>query len=517
MWLVLLAFLVSSSVLENGAVGEKHLIETMVGGVAVLDFDGDGRLDYYVTNGAPIPSLRKTGERYWNRLYRNVGQQQFVDATAEAGVAGTGYDIGATTGDYDGDGRTDLFVAGVRGMTLFRNLGTGKFADVSRTAGLPTSAPWSVGGGFFDMDKDGDLDLFVVRYVDWDPAKEKACEAGVRTYCHPREYTGLPNALYRNDGNGHFTDVSLQSGIANHRGKGMAVAFGDLDADGLLDVFVTNDTEPNFLFRNLGGGRFEEIGGRAGVAFNDDGRALSSMGADFRDWDNDGREDLFVTALTNETFPLFRNGGGRWIDRTYASLVGRNTLARSGWSAGIYDFDNDGWKDLFAACSDVQDNTEKYSGRASRQRNVWLRNSGNGTFAAIEIGSSAMHRGAAFGDLDGDGDIDAVVTRIGDTPWVWWNDAAKGRWLRVRLRGRGANRDGYGALVKVELADGSSLWNRVGTAVGYASASEVVAHFGLGVGTVKAIEVRWQSGTVTRRDIQTSNQVLEIEEGARPE
>lgn len=505
--------------LENNASGQKHLIETMAGGVALLDFDRDGLLDIFLSNGAEQPSLRKTSPKYWNRLYRNLGSGRFEDVTVKAGLQGSGFDIGVAAGDYDNDGFTDLFVAGVRGNSLYRNLGNGRFEDQTQAAGLAQANPrWAVGGGWFDMDQDGDLDLFVANYVVWDPAKEPACGNNVRTYCHPREYAPQANTLYRNDGNGKFSDVSKASGIAAHPGKAMGLAFGDIDQDGRLDIFVTNDTEPNFLFHNQGGGRFREIAGPAGVAFNDDGRALSAMGADFRDWDNDGKEDLFLTALTNETFPLFRNLGGlQFADRTYPSLVGKASLARSGWSAGIFDFDNDGFKDLFAACSDVQDNTEKYSGRASRQANLMLRNRGDGTFTPIAVSEPAMHRGAAFGDLNQDGAIDVVVSRLGESPRLLINTMAKGQsWLAVGLQGRQSNRQGFGAMVKLTTKSGRQQWNRISSAVGYASSSQPIAHFGLGQETaVAAVEIQWPSGQKQRIENPAINRYLAVTEPAR--
>ena len=500
------------AVLVAGAGGDKHLIEAMVGGVALFDYDNDGRLDVYLTNGAAQPSLLKSGPGQWNRLYRNLGNFKFEDVTEKAGVQGVGFDIGVAAADYDNDGFTDLFVAGVAGDLLYRNLGNGRFEDVTLKAGVKKAepGPWSVAAGWFDMENDGDLDLLVVHYVQWNPAVEPVCGGAVRTFCHPREYKPLANALYRNDGKGTFTDVSKESGIASHLGKGMGLAFGDIDGDSLLDVFITNDTEANFLFHNQGGGRFVEIGGPAGVAFNDDGRALSAMGADFRDWDNDGRDDLFLTALTNETFPLYRNAGKmQFLDRTYGSLVGKATLALSGWSNGIYDFDNDGWKDLFAACSDVQDNTELYSGRASRQRNLLLRNRGDGSFVASAWGSVGQHRGAAFGDLDGDGRVDVVVSRIGQTPLVMRNTFGAGKhWLGLRLKGTRSNRSAIGALVQI-----GRQTNRVTSAVGYASSSELAVHFGLGdeqvVGPVK---IRWPSGTVQVIERPGVDRYLEITE-----
>ncbi len=485
--------------LYAGSTPAKHLIETMVGGVALLDYDNDGKLDIYLANGAEQPSLNKANPAQWNRLYRNLGNFKFEDVTVKAGVAGLGFDVGVAAADYDNDGHTDLFVAGVASNLLYRNRGNGSFEDVTLQAKLnkPASKPWAVAAGWFDMENDGDLDLLVVNYVRWNPAMEPACGGPIRTFCHPREYKPLTNSLYRNNGDGTFSDVSVESGIAAHPGKGMGLAFGDINGDQLLDIFITNDTEPNFLFQNLGKGKFSEIAGPAGVAFNDDGRALSAMGADFRDWDNDGRDDLFLTALTNETFPLYRNAGKmQFADRTYASLVGKATLAFSGWSNGIYDFNNDGLKDLFAACSDVQDNTEQFSGRASKQRNLFMLNRGNGSFEAQAIGSAARHRGAAFGDLDGDGQIDAVISRIGEAPVLLRNSFGKNQhWISLRLKGTKSNRSAIGAAVEIQTTDGRRQTNRVSSAVGYASSSELAVHFGLGGATgIDTLTIRWPNG-----------------------
>ncbi|MDE3165778.1 MAG: VCBS repeat-containing protein, partial [Acidobacteriota bacterium] len=323
----------------------------MAGGAAALDYDGDGLLDVFLTNGAPQPGLTKPDPSWWNRLYRNLGNGRFEDVTVKAGLRGEGFSFGAAAGDYDNDGHPDLFVAGLHRNYLYRNRGDGTFEDVTAKAGIH-SEPWSVAAGWFDYDGDGRLDLFVVNYVVWDPATEQVCmdpHSGQTAHCHPKFYTGLPDTLYHNNGDGTFTDVSEASGIRAHIGKGMGVAFADYDRDGRPDIFVTNDTVPNFLFHNDGNGRFTESAMRAGVAWNDDGRALSSMGVDFRDVDGDGLPDIFFTAVANETYPLYRNlGKGLFADDTYRSRVGVATARTTGWSAAIFDFDNDGRKDLFA-------------------------------------------------------------------------------------------------------------------------------------------------------------------------
>lgn len=506
--------------LLNSATAEKHQIEAMPGGVAAFDYDNDGRVDLFFANGAKQPSLEKTDASYWNRLYRNRGGGAFEDVTEKAGVRGAGYSIAAAVGDYDNDGFADLFVAGVNRNLLYRNRGDGTFEDVTEKAGVANRGRWAVSAGWFDYDNDGRLDLMVANYVKWDPAKEPFCgdaKAGYRSYCHPKFYEGLPNTLYRNNGDGTFTDVSERAGIARHIGKGMGVAFADYDGDGAMDVFVANDTAPNFLFHNERDGTFREVAMQAGVAMNDDGRALSSMGVDFRDVDGDGLPDLFVTALTNETFPLYRNlGKGLFADVTYATRIGAATLPLSGWSAGAYDFDNDGRKDLFAACGDVQDNTEMYSSRKSRQANLLLLAGADGKFGAVEVGAPAMYRGAAFADFDGDGRVDVAVTALGRPAVVLRNVAGAGnRWIAFRLTGTRSNRDGIGARVRIETAAGKQ-WNHVTTAVGYASASEKTVRFGLGrADRVKVVEIVWPSGTTQRLEGVAAGRVVEVREPVR--
>jgi hypothetical protein len=491
------------AVLEHAPTPEKHQIETMPGGVAIFDFDNDGKPDIFLVHGASSTS---------NRLYRNLGNWKFTDVTGKSGLKGHGYGMGVAAADFDNDGFTDLLVTGVGFSTLYRNRGDGTFEDVTAKAGIPQTA-WPISAGWFDFDNDGLLDLFIVNYCKWDPAKEPYCgdpKAGYRTYCHPKFYEGLPNVLLRNNGNGTFTDVSKTSGIGARIGKGMGLAFADYNGDGRLDVFVANDTVPNFLFRNDGGGKFSEVGMEAGVAINDDGKLLSSMGVDFRDIDNDGRPDLFFTALANETFPLFRNlANGLFQDLTYRSRIGPATLPHSGWGTGIYDFDNDGWKDIFAANGDVNDNTEKFSNRASRQRNQLLRNKGDGTFESLLLPGAARHRGVAFGDLDGDGRVDAVVTRLGETPVIYRNVMGSGNhWLRLELRGKASNRDAIGAVVRV----GAQV-NHVTTAVGYLGTCEKTVHFGLGsAAAAGTVEIAWPSGRKSTLHGVTADQVLRVTE-----
>jgi enediyne biosynthesis protein E4 len=512
-------------VLHNGATGDKHQIETMVSGVAVFDFDNDGWPDLYFVNGAGQPLLEKNDPSFYNRLYRNNRDRTFTDVTERAGARGAGYETGVAVGDYDNDGFADLFLAGVNRNTLYRNRGDGTFEDVTERAGLgqPTGQrkPWSVSAGWFDYDGDGRLDLFVVNYVDWTPEKDPPCTIEkVRTYCHPRYYQGLPNQLYHNNGDGTFSDVSKSSGIAAHIGKGMGLAFLDYDQDGRLDVFVANDTVPNFLFHNEGEGHFQEVGLRAGVAFNEDGRALSSMGADARDIDNDGREDIWVVANAHETFPLFRNvGKGLLMDITYPSGIGRQSMASTGWSNGIFDFNLDGYKDLFAACSAIDDNTEQFSDRRSKQANRVMANLGNLRFVDVSRGAGTSfqqegwHRGAAFGDLDRDGHVDAIVSRIGGRAEVFRNVSASGNhWLALQLRGRRSNRDGIGALIRVVTAS-REQWNRVTTATGYGSSSDRTAFFGTGKDSLaKVIEISWPSGVRQKLEHVAVDRYLTIEE-----
>jgi len=508
--------------LQNHATPEKHQVETMPAGVAVLDFDNDAFEDLYLVNGAHVPDLVKTGPADWNRLYRNNGDGTFVDVTERAGVRGEGYSMGVAAADFDNDGWTDLFVAGVNRNLLLRNKRDGTFEDVTKRAGLEFQGPgkpWSISAAWFDYNNDGLLDLFIVNYCKWDPAKEPYCgdpKAGYRTYCHPKHYEGLPNQLFRNNGDGTFTDVSVAAGIAKHIGKGMGVAIADYDGDGRMDVFVANDAVRNFLFHNEGNGAFSEAGLAAGIAFNADGRAVSSMGVDFRDVDNDGNPDLFITALPNETFPLYRNlGRGAFTDATYVTRLAVLTIPFGGWGAGIYDLNNDGSKDLFAAASDVMDNAELFSSRKFRQPNQVYVNQGNGTFMAGGIQPAPRaHRGCAFGDFDNDGRVDVVVTSLNEPAELLHNvSEPRLHWLDLLLTGTRSNRDAIGAVIRLTTPSGLTQTNHVTTSVGYASSSSRRVHFGLGKETRAArVEIHWPSGATQTLEGVKADQLLKVTE-----
>jgi enediyne biosynthesis protein E4 len=514
-------------VLNNSTTPDKPLIDSTLGGVALFDFDNDGFLDIFFTNGARIPSLEKDSPTFYNRLYRNNRDGTFTDVTERAGLEGEGYSMGVAAADFDNDGWTDLYVTGVNRNILYRNNGDGTFTDVTEHAALSSVDEngrklWSVGAAWFDYNNDGLLDLFVTNYLDWSLKTSKVCgEDGKRLSCSPSLYSGLSNLLYRNNGDGTFTEVSELTGIAEHIGKGMSVAVADFDDDGFIDVFVANDQARNFLLKNVEGRRFTEIGIEAGVAYTEDGLPLSSMGVDFRDLNDDGRPDLIVTALGGETFPLYLNSGsGLFESSTYPSGLGFQTIRMSGWGVGTYDFDNDGHKDLFTANSHVSENADFYGRDRYRQPNALFRNLGNGRFenvtpqAGSALQSAAAHRGSAFGDLNNDGRIDVVVSAIGEPAKVLYNVCgSENQWILIQLQGTKSNRDGIGAKIKITSDSGQVQYNHVTTAVGYASASDKRVHFGLGAARrIREIEIRWPSGhTQTLRDI-AANQILMVKE-----
>jgi hypothetical protein len=515
-------------VLNNGTTSDKPIIDSIPGGVALLDYDNDGYLDIFFTNGAQIHGLVKDGASFYNRLYHNNHDGTFTDVTDHAGLRGAGYSIGAAAADFDNDGWTDLYVTGINRNILYRNNHDGTFSDVTERAGVAGVADGKkllgVSAAWVDYDNDGRLDLFVTNYLDWSPENSKVCgEPGKRLSCPPSLYAGQPNILYHNNGDGTFTDVSAAMGIGGEIGKGMGVAIADYDGDGWMDIFVANDNQRNFLFRNRKGKGFDEVGVEAGVAYTEDGIPVSSMGVDFRDYRNDGKPGLFITALGGETFPLYRNeGNGFFSMDTYPARIGFSTYKMSGWGAGIYDLDNDGWKDLFSANSHVSENADLDPQQHYRQANAVFRNLGKGTFQDVSVQAGAAlaargaHRGCAFGDLNNDGTIDVVVSVIGGPAELLYNTSAGGNhWLVIQSVGVKSNRDGIGTQIKVISASGAVQYNEVTTAGSYASSSDKRVHFGLGRDkVVKEIELRWPSGTVQVLHNVKADQILKVTEGA---
>src|ERR1700732_18298 len=425
--------------LQNSPTPQKYLIETMPGGVALFDYNNDGLLDLFLVNGGHISSPMKSPEnfdrhnrRYWNRLYRQNRDGSFTDVTEPAGLANAGdgnYGMGVAVGDYDNDGYPDLYVTRYGKNILYHNNGNGTFTDVTVRAGVPGGG-WSASAGFFDYDNDGKLDLFVTRYVNWTFKTNRYCgekQPGYRAYCHPDNYEGVTNILYHNNGNGTFTDVSAKAGIANPSGKGLGVSFADYDGDGFTDIFVANDSVQCFLYHNNGNGPFTEPGLPAGVGYNEDGKTFAGMGTDFSDYDNDGRPDIVVTDLSNERYMLFRNNGdGTFRDVTNQSGLGSATLSFAGWSTRFFDYDNDGWKDLFVAQGHVMDTIEQTSPNLKYLEPPLLLKNESGHFVRVIPGavfqSEWAGRGAAFGDIDNDGDVDVVVSNLGQKASVLRND-----------------------------------------------------------------------------------------------
>ncbi len=511
--------------LDSCETPQRHAPETMAGGVAVFDFDNDGNLDIFFTNGADISTLKKTSPKYWNRLFRNDGDGTFTDVTEKAGLAGTGYDTGVAIGDYDNDGNEDIFVAGVHRNTLYHNNGDGTFTDVTEKAGLAHldkeyGPLWSVGAAWVDVNNDGLLDLFVVNYMSWDVNKEPDCKFnGNPEYCHPKFYKELPNQLFLNNGDGTFTDVSAKSGIRSHLGKGMGVGIADYDGDGLPDIFVANDKLFNFLFHNKGNARFEEVGFETGVALPEHGNLISGMGVDFRDLNNDGNPDVVLVALSNETFPVYQNDGkGGFTEITAKSGMSLLSNPMSGYSVNIADLDNDGWKDIFVSRGDVQ-SPAMAERRKIDQPNSIFRNNPGGKWSALtdEAGFAAQpprrHRGSAFGDFNHDGKLDLVVTALSAPAEIWMNDSpGNNHWLEIALQGTKSNRDGIGAKIRI-VARGQTQFNHVTTASGYASSSAGPVHFGLGgANVVEEIEIRWPLGTRQVLKNVAADQILRIKE-----
>ena len=509
----------------------KYLLETMAPGVALFDFDNDGRLDIFVTNGAPLADPtpkgtipQKTGPQYWNRLYRQKPDGSFEDVTEKAGVQGVGYGMGVAVGDYDNDGYEDLFVTAYGGNRLYHNNGNGTFTDVTEAAGVGGSG-WSTSAAWVDLDHDGLLDLVVVRYVTWD-FSDIWCgppPPALRVYCHPDSFPPISILAYHNDGNGHFTEVAQKIGLAKPA-KGLGIALADYDRDGHIDVLIANDSWPEFLFHNKGNGTFEEVGLAAEVALDGDGRTFAGMGVDFADYNNDGLPDLVVDDLANQMYALYlNNGDGTFNYATYATGISRMTLLHSGWGIRFIDYDNDGWKDILIAQGHDLDTIEKTNPQLHyREPMMLLRNTGKGFVDVSEDSGRLFHeawagRGMAIGDIDNDGRIDAVVATNGGPLHIIHNETqTSNHWLTLKLVGHRSNRDGIGAEVKL-LTDKGPQWVTSSTASSYLSSSDKRVHFGLGSESIaRLIEIRWPSGIVqTLKDV-SGDQFLQVDEPVVP-
>ena len=504
----------------NGASASKHIVETMGSGGLLFDYDGDGWLDVVLVDGGPIVDPRLAGQAR-TRLYRNRGDGTFVDVTASAKIEHPAYGMGACAADYDNDGRPDLYLTNFGPNVLYHNGGDGTFTDVTKTAGVGSPA-LSTSCAFADIDNDGWLDLFVTNYVDPEDNSKACGDSRTRAYCRPDVYKGAPSVLYRNNGDGTFTDVTRTSGVYRPDGKGLGVVFGDYDDDGRVDFFVANDLVPNFLFHNEGKGTFREVGLSAGVAVASDGRARAGMGTDFGDYDGDGRLDLIVTNFEMETHNLYRNlGQGLFGDATLPSGLGAATLRFLGFGAVFLDYDNDGSLDLAIANGHVLDNASHFQSASKyAQRKLLLHNDGRGRFTDVAAGAGdgfaleRVSRTIVSGDIDNDGDLDLLVTNNGQAPNLLRNDGGnRGNSVLVQLAGRASNRDGIGARLRATVA-GRSQIREIRAGSSYLGQNDRRAHFGLGAAKeIERLEVRWPSG---RRDVLehvAANGIVTIAEG----
>jgi hypothetical protein len=510
---------------------KHYLLETMGPGVALFDYDNDGRLDIFLVNGAPLndPTPKgaipqKSGPAYWNRLYHQKKDGTFEDVTEKAGLQGVGYGMGVAVGDYDNDGFEDLYVTAYGGNKLYHNNGDGTFTDVTEKAGVGGSG-WSTSAAWVDLDDDGLLDLVVLRYVQWDFDDIWCGEhrEGYRSYCHPDVFQPIAPLVYHNDGNGHFTEVSKKVGISKP-GKGLGIALADYDRDGHVDIVVANDSMLEFLYHNKGDGTFEEVGLISQIAVDGNGRTFAGMGVDFADYNNDGLPGIVITDLSNQMYALYKNSGdGSFSYDSFTSGLGRMTLLHSGWGIRFFDFDNDGWKDLLIAQGHDLDTVElNYPNLHYRETMLLARNTGKGFVDISADSGDVFHqpfvgRGLAIGDIDNDGRIDAVVTSNDGPIHILHNETAtQNHWLTLNLVGHKSNRDAIGAEVKLVTSKGTQ-YVTVSTASSYLSASDKRVHFGLGSEAIaQSIEIRWPSGILQKLEQVHGDQILQVDEPPAP-
>ena len=510
---------------QNAASSEKYLIETMGAGCGWIDYNQDGLLDLYLVNGAAT-GVYHAPQPLRSALYRNNGDGTFTDVTAGTGVGAEGlFGMGVAVGDYDNDGFPDLLVLGYGRCILYHNNGNGTFTDVTAHAGVENSGRWASSAGWFDYNNDGHLDLIIANYVDWSPEHNFYCgdrAAGMRSYCHPDDFNGQPPTLYRNNGDGTFSDVSKSSGVGVKGGNGLGVVTFDYDNDGWQDIFIANDHMPNFLFHNNRDGTFRELAYAAGVAVSGDGQFEAGMGTDAADTTGNGRMDLIVTHLDMQLARLYQNLGDQTFDdATFRSKLSYSTYRMSGFGTRFMDYDNDGMRDLFMANGHVLDNIERYhAGTQYAEPKLMFRNSGRGIFENVsdrlgpDFQLARVSRGAAIGDFDNDGDLDILVNNNGQAPQLLRNDGGNSNhWLEILLIGTKSNRDGVGSRVKV-LAGDLVLYDQRKGGMSYQSAQDPRLHFGLGRNSrIEVVEIVWPSGTVTKLPNLKSDQIVAVKEG----